>query len=59
MSRGIGSLFILLLIQPWGLALEWYQLSFVSLGLAVVWYFMAFRAKRDASPHSGAASRPK
>ena len=47
MSRGIGSLFILLLIQPWGFALEWYQLSFVSLGLAVVWYFMAFRAKRE------------
>jgi ATP:ADP antiporter, AAA family len=47
MSRGLGSLFILLLIQPWGLALEWYQLSFASLPLAALWYVMAFRAKRE------------
>ena len=26
---------MLVLIQPWGLALAWYQLSFVSLGLAI------------------------
>jgi ATP/ADP translocase/HEAT repeat protein/CRP-like cAMP-binding protein len=47
MSRGLGALFILLLIQPWGFSLPWYQLSFASLGLAIVWYFMAFRAKRE------------
>ncbi|CAN5862678.1 hypothetical protein BH24ACI5_BH24ACI5_05210 [soil metagenome] len=47
MSRGLGSLFILLLIQPWGFALQWYQLSFASLPLAAVWYVMAFRAKRE------------
>jgi ATP/ADP translocase/HEAT repeat protein/CRP-like cAMP-binding protein len=46
-SRGMGALLMLVLIQPWGLALQWYQLSFVSAGLAVVWYFMAFRAKRE------------
>ena len=47
MARGLGSLFILMLIQPWGLELQWYQLSFVSLGLAVLWYFMSYRAKRE------------
>jgi ATP/ADP translocase/HEAT repeat protein/CRP-like cAMP-binding protein len=47
LSRGVGALLMLVLIQPWGLALAWYQLSVVSLGLTVVWYFMAFRAKRE------------
>ncbi|HXW05754.1 MAG TPA: Npt1/Npt2 family nucleotide transporter [Vicinamibacterales bacterium] len=46
-SRGIGALGMLVLIQPWGLSLAWYQLSFVSLALAALWYFMAFRAKRE------------
>jgi ATP/ADP translocase/CRP-like cAMP-binding protein/HEAT repeat protein len=47
MSRGLGALTMLVLIQPWGLALAWYQLSYVSLGLAAVWYFMSFRAKHE------------
>ena len=47
LSRGLGALLMLALIQPWGLALQWYQLSVISLGLAVAWYFMAFRAKRE------------
>ncbi|MEO5895597.1 MAG: Npt1/Npt2 family nucleotide transporter [Vicinamibacterales bacterium] len=47
LSRGIGALLILVLIQPWGFALQWYQLSLVSLVLTVVWYFMAVRAKRE------------
>jgi ATP/ADP translocase/HEAT repeat protein len=47
LSRAVGSLMILALVQPWGLALEWYQLSFASLGLMILWYFMAFRAKRE------------
>jgi ATP/ADP translocase/HEAT repeat protein len=47
LSKGLGALLILVLIQPWGMALAWYQLSVVSLGLTVVWYFMAFRAKRE------------
>ena len=47
MSRGFGALFILLLIQPWGFGLQWYQLSLASLPLAALWYFMAFRAKRE------------
>ncbi len=47
LSRGLGALGMLVLIQPWGLGLSWYQLSYVSLALAVAWYFMAFRAKRE------------
>jgi HEAT repeat protein/CRP-like cAMP-binding protein len=47
LSRGVGALIMLALIQPWGFELAWYQLSWVSLGLAVIWYFMAFRAKRE------------
>jgi AAA family ATP:ADP antiporter len=47
LARGLGALLMLVLIQPWGLHLAWYQLSFVSLGLAVLWYVMAFRAKRE------------
>ena len=47
LSRGLGALMMLVLIQPWGLALAWYQLSFVSLALAIGWYFMSFRAKRE------------
>jgi ATP/ADP translocase/HEAT repeat protein/CRP-like cAMP-binding protein len=47
LSRGLGALLMLILIQPWGLALDWYELSYVSLGLTVLWYFMAVRAKRE------------
>jgi ATP/ADP translocase/HEAT repeat protein/CRP-like cAMP-binding protein len=47
LARGFGAVMMLVLIQPWGLALSWYNLSWVSLGLAAVWYVMAFRAKRE------------
>ena len=47
LSRAVGALMILGLIQPWGLALPWYRLSFVSLGLAAVWYVVAFRVQRE------------
>ena len=47
LSRGIGAILILVLIQPWGFKLHWYQLSYVSLVLTVAWYFMAYRAKRE------------
>ena len=47
-SRGLGAILMLILIQPWGLHFGWQQLSYVSLGLTVVlWYFNAFRAKRE------------
>jgi AAA family ATP:ADP antiporter len=47
LSRGLGALVMLVLIQPWGLHLSWYQLSLVSIGLCVAWYFMAFMAKHE------------
>jgi ATP/ADP translocase/HEAT repeat protein/CRP-like cAMP-binding protein len=47
LAKGFGAVMMLVLIQPWGLALEWYQLSLVSLLLAGTWYLMAFRAKRE------------
>jgi AAA family ATP:ADP antiporter len=47
LSRGLAALLMLVLIQPWGFGLAWYQLSFVSLGLSVVWYFVSFGAKRE------------
>ena len=47
LSRGAGSMLILLLIQPWGFELQWYQLSYVSLILTVIWFVMGFRAKRE------------
>jgi HEAT repeat protein len=47
LARAAGALMILVLIQPWGLSLHWNQLSVVSLGLAVIWFVMAVRAKRE------------
>ena len=47
LSRGIGALGMLVLIQSWGLGLDWFHLSWVSMALAGLWYFMAFRAKRE------------
>jgi CRP-like cAMP-binding protein/HEAT repeat protein len=47
LTRGFGALLMLLLIQPWGFALQWYQLSFVSLVLTAIWFVMAIRAKRE------------
>ena len=46
-ARGVGGIVILLLVQPWGLHLTWYQLAWVSLMLTVAWYFMAIRAKNQ------------
>jgi hypothetical protein len=34
------------LIQPWGLALEWHHLSYVSLTFAAAWYAIGLRATR-------------
>ena len=34
-------------LRPWGLSIRWQQLTFVTLTLVVVWFFMAIRAKRE------------
>ncbi|MDP6580743.1 MAG: Npt1/Npt2 family nucleotide transporter, partial [Vicinamibacterales bacterium] len=46
-AKGIGALVLLVLIQPRGFSIEWRQLTFVTLTLVVVWFFMAIRAKRE------------
>ena len=46
-SRGLGAILLLILIKPWGLQLEWQQLSYVSLALIVLWYVNSLRAKRE------------
>ena len=45
--RGLGAIMLLILIQPWGLHVGWQQLSFVSLGLTVLWYVNSLRANRE------------
>jgi ATP:ADP antiporter, AAA family len=47
MAKGIGALILLVFIKPWGLGFTWQQLSFVTLALCVVWFFMAVMAKRE------------
>jgi ATP/ADP translocase/CRP-like cAMP-binding protein/HEAT repeat protein len=45
-AKGVGATLLLILIKPWGLHLNWQQLSFVSLTMTVLWIFMAIRARR-------------
>ena len=59
LSRGLGALMMLVLIQPWGLALAWYQLSYVSLGLADrLGLSCRFAPSVNTWRRSAAASRP-
>jgi ATP/ADP translocase/HEAT repeat protein/CRP-like cAMP-binding protein len=46
-AKGLGALVLLLLVQPWGLALGWRQLSYASLTLIVVWAVFALRARHE------------
>ncbi len=45
-AKGLGALLLLVLIKPWGLHLNWQQLSFASLTMMVLWIFMALKARR-------------
>ncbi|HLZ33418.1 MAG TPA: Npt1/Npt2 family nucleotide transporter, partial [Nitrospira sp.] len=45
-AKGFGALILLLLIKPWGLHLNWWELSYASLTIMVFWIFMALRARR-------------
>ena len=40
------NILILVLIQPWGLALSWPQLSYASLSMLVLWVYMSVRARK-------------
>ena len=46
MAKAVAGLIILVLIKPWGLGLDWQQLSFASLGMLSLWVFTAFRARQ-------------
>jgi ATP:ADP antiporter, AAA family len=46
-ARGVGAIFLLFLIKPWGLNLNWQTLSYASIVITCIWIFMAFRAKLD------------
>ncbi len=44
-AKGLGAVLLLVLIQPWGLELNWQQLSFASVAMTCLWLYMAVRAK--------------
>ena len=45
-ARAGAALLLIVLIQPWGLNLNWYQISYASLLIMGLWIAMALRAKR-------------
>jgi AAA family ATP:ADP antiporter len=45
-AKGISALLLLVLVQPWGLNLDWQQISYASLAIVGLWIMMTFRAKR-------------
>lgn len=47
MAKALGALLLLVLIKPWGLGLNWQQLSLASLALMVVWIAVALRARKE------------
>ncbi len=46
LGKGIGMLIALALIKPWGLGLDWQQVSYASLGITGLWIGAAFISKR-------------
>ena len=47
LAKGAGALFLLVLINDWGLGLDWQQLSYVSLTIMGVWILVALRARKE------------
>ena len=45
-AKAIGAILLLVLVKPWGLNLNWQQLSFASLVMTGLWILMALRARR-------------
>jgi AAA family ATP:ADP antiporter len=45
-GRAAAALLLIVLIQPWALNLDWYQISYASLVVMGLWIAMALRAKR-------------
>ncbi len=46
-AKGISAALLLVLIKPWGFALDWQRLSYASLAIMALWIVMALRAKRE------------
>jgi AAA family ATP:ADP antiporter len=46
-AKAVGALLILVLIKPWGLSLDWQQLSYASLVMMALWVLIALRARRE------------
>ncbi len=45
-AKAVAALLLLVLVQPWGLALDWQRLSYASLGMMVFWLLMSMKARR-------------
>jgi AAA family ATP:ADP antiporter len=45
-GKGIAGLLLLVLVQPWGLNLDWQRISYASLIMVGLWVFAAMAAKR-------------
>ena len=46
-AKAAGNIILLVLIKPWGLGLNWVQLSYASLAMMVIWIVMALVARRE------------
>lgn len=46
-AKGLSGLLMLLLVQPWGLNLDWQEVSYASLIIVGLWIAMAVRVKRQ------------
>lgn len=46
MAKAVGALLLLVLVQPWGLNLDWQQLSYASLAMVGLWMAMSVVARR-------------
>jgi ATP:ADP antiporter, AAA family len=47
MAKSLAALLLLVLIQPWGLALDWRHLSYASLAVTGTWIVAALAARRE------------
>ena len=46
-AKGLAALLALVLIKPWGLGLNWQQISYASLAVMALWVVTAIRARRE------------
>ena len=46
-AKAVTAVLLLVLVQPWGLALDWRQLSYASLAITGLWIAVSVRARRE------------